>query len=70
MDTKIGYAYIGGIKMTNRQYAEVMDNVIETINEGVSLMTEKEELAYKKRVVKDLQVWLKAFPFMHLIPEK
>lgn len=56
--------------MTNKQYDEVVDKVIETINEGVSLMTEKEEFAYKKRVIKDLQVWLKAFPFMHTLPEK
>ena len=56
--------------MTNKKYQEIVDNVIETINEGVVLMTEQEEFDYKKKVIKDLQVWLKAFPFMHLIPEK
>jgi len=56
--------------MTNKMYSEIVDKVIETINEGVSLMTEQEEYDYKKRVIKDLQVWLKAFPFMHILPEK
>jgi hypothetical protein len=51
-------------------YSEVVDKVIETINDGVSLMTEQEEFDYKKRVIKDLQIWLKAFPFMHILPEK
>jgi len=56
--------------MNKNRYNEVVDKVIETINDGVVLMTEKEELNYKKQVIKDLQIWLKAFPFMHLIPEK
>lgn len=56
--------------MTNKMYSEVVDKVIETINDGVSLMTEQEEFDYKKRVIKDLQIWLKAFPFMHILPEK
>jgi hypothetical protein len=56
--------------MNKNRYNAVVDKVIETINDGVVLMTEKEELNYKKQVIKDLQIWLKEFPFMHLLPEK
>jgi methyltransferase-like protein len=56
--------------MTKKRYEAVVNGVIELINEGVVLMTEKEEYTYKKQVIKDLQIWLKAFPFMHLIPEQ
>jgi len=53
--------------MTEKKYNQIVNNVIEKINDGVVLMTEKEELAYKKRVVNDLQYWVKQFPFMHLV---
>jgi hypothetical protein len=56
--------------MKKSRYNAIVNEVIETINRGVILMTEREEYNYKKKVIKDLQVWLKAFPFMHLIPEK
>lgn len=56
--------------MIKKKYEKVVNGVIELINEGVYLMTEQEEYNYKKQVIKDLQIWLKAFPFMHLIPER
>ena len=56
--------------MNKSKYNAIVNQVIETINEGVVLMTEQEEYDYKKRVIKDLHNWLNAFPFMHLIPEK
>jgi hypothetical protein len=56
--------------MRKEMYNEVVNKVIYIINDGVVLMTEKEEFAYKKAVIKDLQVWLKAFPFLHILPEK
>lgn len=56
--------------MKKEKYNVIVNKVIEIINEGVFLMTEKEEYVYKKRVIKDLQVWVKAFPFMHILPEK
>jgi len=56
--------------MNKSKYNAIVNKVIMTINKGVVLMTEKEEFAYKKQVINDLKVWLKEFPFMHLLPEK
>ena len=56
--------------MNKNKYNAIVNKVIMTINNGVVLMTEKEEFAYKKQVINDLKLWLKEFPFMHLIPEK
>jgi hypothetical protein len=43
------------------RYEKTINKVIETINEGVVLMTSEEELEYKQRVVKDLNNWVKYF---------
>lgn len=47
--------------MKERDYEHTLSEVITQINEGVSLMTYKEELDYKKRIVKDLKEWLRLF---------
>lgn len=52
--------------MTNEKFNEIVDKVITVINDGVVLMTEKEEYDYKKRVIDNLKIWLKEFPFKEI----
>lgn len=45
--------------MTEEKYIQTLDEVISIINDAVVLMTRKEEIQYKQRIVKDLLEWVK-----------
>jgi len=47
--------------MTEEKYAEIVNKVIETINDGIVLMTTDEELDYKHRIIDDLKQWVNNF---------
>ena len=60
--------------MKNKKYYSMMNTIFKKINDEIYLaMPKKEELIYKKSIVKeirrDLQYWIKIFPTMHLRPE-
>ena len=45
------------------KYNKVLSRVTEVINDGIVLMTEEEEIEYKRKILKDLGEWVDVLEF-------